>query len=266
MHGDYIGEDMADPSTASLDPIFWSFHSYIDLLWWQWQQVEGHKVNTGLDSRLCGLFKDRGHKPENRFRVKDVLDPLNQLQYTYDYTRHDAPSPPPLPNQLFTTHPAVDFVLSGHKDPEIVRSLDVAAPEPGFRRARLNFTGVQVTTPFSYGADIYLVPADEEFQPREAGFRERYLVDLMYMWKAHPHGAHEGHGGHGHPALTHNIAVDVTRTLDELAHSGDQRPWKVWIALTADSASMAHMHVPDAANTHNVAMNMDFRSVTLMVE
>lgn len=33
MHGDYVGGDMAEPSLAALDPIFWSFHAYIDLLW-----------------------------------------------------------------------------------------------------------------------------------------------------------------------------------------------------------------------------------------
>src|SRR5207253_4673669 len=50
MHGTYIGGDMADPSAAVLDPIFWSFHSYFDLLWWQWQQMAGHRENTGLES------------------------------------------------------------------------------------------------------------------------------------------------------------------------------------------------------------------------
>ncbi len=266
MHGTYIGGDMADPSAAGLDPIFWSFHGYIDLLWWQWQQMEGHKENTGLESRLCGLFKDHEHKPENRFRVKDILDPVNQLQYTYDYTRRDVPVPPPVPGQLFTTHPAVDFALSGRRDPEIVRSLDVTVPKPGFGRARLNFTGVRVTTPLSYGADIYLVPADEAFRPREVGFRERYLVGLLYMWKAHHHGTHGGHGGHNDPARTHNIAVDVTRALGELARSGDGRRWKVWVALTPDSLSHAPMHVLAAANANDAAMNLDFRDVTLAVE
>jgi tyrosinase len=266
MHGEYVGGDMADPSLAALDPIFWSFHCYIDLLWWQWQQMAGHKENTGLESRLCGLFKDREHKPENQFRVKDVLDTVNQLQYTYDYTRRDVPPSVPVPGQLFTTHPAVDFVLSGRRDPDIVRSLDLTVPRPGFSRARLNFTGVQVMPPFSYGIDIYMVPADEEFQPREKSVRERYLVDLVYIWKAHHHGPHGGHGGHNNPMLMHNIAVDVTRALGELARSGDARRWKVWIALSAASVSRAPMRLLAAATDYDAVMNVNFRDVTLVVE
>lgn len=266
MHTAYIGQDMADPSSAALDPIFWSFHCYIDLLWWQWQQIEGHKVTTGLESRLCGLFKDREHKPENRFQVKDVLDPVNQLGYTYDYTRRDVPVAPPVPGQLFTTHPAVDFVLSGRKDPEIVRSLDVIVPKPGFATARLNFRGVQVMTPFSYSADIYLVPRDEEFRPREVLFRERYLVNFLYIWMAHHHGSHGGNGSHSETVHTHNIAVNVTLTLGELASYGDERRWRVWIALSTDSLSLAPVHALIAATANDSAMKMDFRDVTLAVE
>jgi tyrosinase len=265
MHGRYIAGDMGDTSSAALDPIFWSFHSYIDLLWWQWHQIARNKESTGLESRLCGLFKDREHKPENRFQVKDVLDPESQLQYTYDYTRRDVPVPPPVPGQLFATHPALDFALSGRKDPEIVRSLDVTVPAPGFARARLNFTGVQVMTPFSYDAEIYLVPADEAFRPREASFRERYFVGYLYIWKHH-HGAHGEHGDPNAPPRMHNIAVDVTRALAELARSGDGRRWKVWIALAADTEPHAPVNVLEAATATDAATSMDFRDVTLAVE
>ncbi len=133
MHDAYVGGDMADPSVAVLDPIFYSFHCYIDLLWAQWQQT--FETDTDLDARLCGLFKDREHLPENRFRVKDTLDTAAQLGYVYEYK--PGPPPPTLPSELeaarpFPAHPAFDFVVSAHKPPEIVRALDVTIPEPGF--------------------------------------------------------------------------------------------------------------------------------------
>jgi Common central domain of tyrosinase len=53
MHGNYIGGLMGDPSTAALDPIFWSFHAYIDLLFLQWQQTPNHAVTTDPGFTMC---------------------------------------------------------------------------------------------------------------------------------------------------------------------------------------------------------------------
>jgi hypothetical protein len=188
------------------------------------------------------------------------LDTANQLAYTYAYTRRDVPAPSPIPGQLFATHPAVDFVLSARKDPEIIRELDVTIPNPGFDRARLDFTGIRVATPFSYGADIYLTPDEEEFRPRDVTFRERYLVDFLYIWKAHHHGAHSHHND---PAMTRNIAVDVTRALTSLARSAEGRRWKARIALVADDVTVAPMHGLEAVDMSDAVGSIDFRDVTL---
>jgi Common central domain of tyrosinase len=275
MHGSYVGGDMGNSSTAARDPIFWAFHTYIDLLWYQWQQVQGHEVNTDLEARLCGLFKDREHT--NRFQVKNVLDPT-KLGYTYDY----APGEPPPSitrtdkERFFVSHPAVDFVLSGRKSPEAVRTLEVTIPNKGFKEARLIFTGVKASQPFSYEADIYLTPPDEEFQPKDVEFRERYLVDLLYMWQAHHHAVASDldRGRHEHEAHTLNVAVDLGRTLDSLADAHAGETWRVWVALTAS------IDAPSARDTHaerfgaaaaeapggTIADHMDFRDLMLRVD
>src|SRR5260370_964766 len=65
MHGNYLGGLMADPSTAALDPIFWSFHAYIDLLFLQWQQTPNHTVTTDPGFKMCIPKDPDKHVPFN---------------------------------------------------------------------------------------------------------------------------------------------------------------------------------------------------------
>jgi hypothetical protein len=270
MHGEYVGGNIADPASAALDPLFWSFHCYIDLLWSQWQ--EKHQVDTDLDARLCGVFTDRNdpHNPKTWMRVKDVLTTA-ALGYSYEWKPGE---PPPArftlaAGPLFPTHPAVDFAVSARKQPEIVRTLNLTIPEPGFQAARLIFTGVNAGPSFSYGADIYLTPQDEEFRPHERDFRDSYLADMLYFWKAHHHGAHGGHSTHGEQRF--DMVVDLSRALASLA---DKRPggeWRVSVALTAsDSKSRPH-HVDHGARLAAAPMPtdradvMNFGELTLRV-
>lgn len=168
---------MAQPPFAALDPIFFSFHWYLDLLWAQWQ--ENFDTDTDVEARLCGLFKDREHRPENRFRVQDTLDTKTQLGYVYEHTPGEqAPAWATVEaTALFPAHPAFDFVVSARKKPELVRTLDVTIPEPGFENAQLLLTGVNVMTPFSYSADIYLARASEELHLEDREFRATHLAD-----------------------------------------------------------------------------------------
>jgi len=246
MHGTYIGGDMGDPSSAALDPIFWSFHAYHDLLFTQWEQMPGHGVDTDLEARLRGLFKDRQHQPANRFRVRDVIkdvhDPSGaQLGYTYEYIPGDRPPVRALVGAgdgLFAAHPAVDFVVSGRKTPELVRSLDVKVPQRDLTSARLVVTGLKIPSSFSYGLDVYLAPADQDFRPEDVEFRERYLVDQLFVWRHHAHGdprqPQHGHGRSEQPqrhAL--NALVDVGQAVGSLARNRPGQDWRLWVALAA---------------------------------
>jgi tyrosinase len=265
MHDGYIGGDMAQPPFAALDPIFFSFHCYLDLLWAQWQ--ENFDTDTDLEARLCGLFKDREHRPENRFRVKDTLDTKTQLGYVYEYTPGEqAPARPAVAaTALFPAHPAFDFVVSARKKPELVRTLDVTIPAPGFETAQLLLTGVNVMTPFSYSADIYLTPAGEELRLEDREFRATHLADLLYFWQAH-------HGGND--ARTHDLTVDLGRALESLAETHQGEKWRVSVALAAsetqpwpDHGHHEHgeVHAAPAPKAADLAETMDFGDLTLNV-
>jgi hypothetical protein len=265
MHDGYIGGDMAQPSFAALDPIFFSFHCYLDLLWAQWQ--EKFDTDTDLDARLCGLFKDREHLPETRFRVKDTLDTKTQLGYVYQYTPGEAaPTRPGVAaTPPFPAHPAFDFVVSARKKPALVRTLDITIPQPGVEGAHLQLTGVNVTTPFSYSADIYLTSAGEELRLEDREFRATHLADLLYFWQAH-------HGGDDR--RTHDLTVDLGLALKSLAetHAGEQ--WRVSVALGASQTpprphhgehEHAHAHGAAAHQPVDLAATMNFGDLTLNV-
>ena len=263
MHDSYVGGDMAQPSFAALDPIFFSFHCYLDLLWAQWQ--ESFDTDTDLEARLCGLFKDREHLPENRFRVRDLLDTETQLGYVYEYTPGEqAPVRPAVAAPpLFPAHPAFDFVVSARKKPELVRTLDITIPKPGVEGAYLLLTGMNVTTPFSYSADIYLTPAGEELHLEDREFRATHLADLLYFWQAH-HGAND--------ARTHDLTVDLGRALRALAETHAGERWRVSVALGASGTrprphhgEHEHPHAAAAPQAVDPAEVIDFGDLTLNV-
>jgi hypothetical protein len=260
MHSEFIGGSMSDPGAAAEDPIFFSFHCYLDLLWAQWQNK--FNTDTDLDARLCGLFKDRDHLEENRFHVRDTLETEAQLGYVYEYTPGE-PAPTPTV-ELFPTHPALDFVASARKPPAIVRTVEFTVPQPGVEGATLRFTDVHVTTPFSYGADVYLTPAGEELRTQDRAFRARYLANMLYFWRAH----------HSHGDNTHNITVDLSRALPYLTRSHAGERWVVSVALTAsDSGGTPHGggHGHDHGGGHghpalapaDPAQTMNFGDLTL---
>jgi hypothetical protein len=253
MHSLYVGGALAEPTEAAQDPIFFSFHSYIDLLWAQWQK--NFESDTDLDVKLCGLFKDRDHLEENRFRVKDTLDTEAQLGYRYEFSPGE-PAPPPTA-AIFPTHPAIDFVASARTEPAIVRTVEFNVPPPGVESAVLQFTDVHVTTPFSYGADIYLTPAGEELRTSDRAFRATYLANMLFFWKAH----------HSHGDNKHVITVDVGRALTYLARSHAGERWVVSVALTAVEGGGhghgGHEHDPAAAAAPASAEAMNFGDLTL---
>lgn len=254
MHDGFVSGTMADPGTSAEDPMFFSFHCYIDLLWAQWQ--ERGETDTGLESRLCGLFKDREHLPENRFCVKDTLDPERQLGYKYEYTPGPAP-PGPGAAPGFPAHPAIDAVPSARARPALVRTLELTVPEVGVKGAALRLSGVNVAPRFSYGAEIYLSPAAEDLRTEDRDFRAAHLASVVYLWKAH----------HGHDKV-HNIRVDLGRALEYLAegHAGER--WVVSVALTASASARPdhdHDHGPSVrpAATPPDADTMNFGELTL---
>jgi tyrosinase len=234
IHDSYVGGNMADPSSAGEDPLFWSFHTYIDLLFAQWQE-RGNKVDSCLQCEFCGLFKQSNPTPV-RYKVEDVLD-IKQMGYSYEYKPQ---TPDVLLSQkavaqarYFEPHPAVDFALSGEKPAEITKSENVTVPQPGIGEVKLRLSGVKINTSFSYQGNVYLYPANTPFKPLSRAFRSRYLVDVFTIWKTHTDASGEGHAAHEQST---DIGLDLTDEMKGLATSQAGKHWVVTVVLVTDNS------------------------------
>jgi len=245
MHDSFIAGDMSDPSRASLDPIFWSFHAYFDLLWSQWQDMSGHKTDTCLTCKLCGLFRDAAQT--ERFTVQNVLKTDTDLSYKYEY------NPPPITmaggagpaatSAPFEPHPAADFALSATRAPDVVRTYDVEIPKTPFTQAALTLSGLKQNDRFTYQANVYLHPKNEPFRPMDASFRQRYLVDVFTLWRAH----RGGHGAGANAVGTMDWPVDLTSQLRSLSRQHAGETWTATVALVRRPGEPGKFTPPSAA-------------------
>jgi tyrosinase len=248
MHSRYVVGYLYDVRTAAQDPIFWSFHTFIDLLYAQWQQMPGHVVDTCLTCTLTWNTPLPNYQPYTIGQVSQPIvdgfipipDPGPDKGYSYEYTPPAPPTEGALESvsaELFPTHPAKDFAASGQKEPEAVETMAITIPEPGFSEGQVRLKGVTLGTPFPYSGDIYLSPQDVAFNPRDFDFREKYFVNLISIWMGHE--GHEGHGDHNdhgagntaHGMHDVDILVDLTPQLRSLAATHAGETWNLNVAL-----------------------------------
>lgn len=231
MHPEFIGGLMAEPGTAAQDPIYFSFHCFIDLLWAEWQRRNGSPPLSSPDHDLRGFLDQPRHK------VADFHNTLD-LDYAYAYTDqlHTAfgvPVPPPPPSrELMMTQPLeavseADFTTELREKARVQFRL-TAPPDRG-RRVVVRLDELKVPVTGSYTLRAFVHPADVEFRRDDEAFARSYGVGYVSMWRAHdashggghgtphgPHGGHGHHGGHGPPAhhpTAGTARFDVTAVL-----------------------------------------------------
>jgi hypothetical protein len=214
MHPSFIGGKMANPETAAEDPIYFSFHCFIDLLWAEWQRRNGMPPPTSAGHDL------RGFQAQPKHTVTEFQD-TEELDYVYEYSAQlkdafdvEAPAPPAAPELLesqplqpaFTVGIAEELRRTerlqyrvragGTAPPAIVRLNEIKVPKSG-----------------SYVLRAYLHPADVDFAPDDPDFAERYFLDYVALWQAHAMPEGDGHHAHAHhpPAMT--ARFDATAKL-----------------------------------------------------
>lgn len=223
MHGTYIGGLMGDPTTAAEDPIYWSFHAFIDFMWAEWQRRNPDKRITSLDAVLRGF--DHLKVPQ---RVRDFLGP-----YEYNEAlREDLlePKVPPTPKMIGTAKPLFERSI---KDQFKLGTADFSLA--GFvdqRRMILKLKGMNLPKVASYTIHVYVVPRGTDVSKLDEGQRASSYAGYVSVWTTHQpkqvgdghehHGHGIGHGGgHHHPA-TINSRVDVTDAVRRARAGGHQ--------------------------------------------
>lgn len=217
MHGNYIGGDMGDPNFAAEDPIYWSYHAFIDMQWDRWQKIH-RKEPTCLACPLQGF---------PAAPTTALVRAVEALGYFYRHAPEDiAPAPPalvaalqPKVIPLKATLPEAEkrVAVWGGEGPF---AFQLNLPAPVFQRTDLWLTGVRVPQTISYAIDAYLHPKQEAFAPGRPEFQTRYFLGRFGLWKGHGHGQ------------TTNIFLPVTAQLRRLVAAGANENWIVTLAVT----------------------------------
>lgn len=235
MHDGYIGGLMARPSTAARDPIFYSFHSFIDLLWWQWQKNAAHETDTCLDCELCGTG----------MTVKQVIESEGQLNVTYEFD----PQPTPVAvsdgvSKRFP-HVPIDLALSATQDAIETRTIDVKIPNQKKSETVVLVNGVRITSPHSYQINAYFFPnsVEGQYDPRNRDFRKKYLAYVGSIWKSH-------HSDHSAEPARQTFAIDLTERVNALVGGQQGSDWKLRVELLVS---------PPPAGEPAAAINSDER-------
>jgi len=213
MHGTYINGDMSNPSRAARDPIFWSFHAYIDLLFDRWQKKHG-KSPTSLNSTLRGLTVKN--------KVGDVVD-VTDLGYFYTHAPADIT--PPIAPLIADMGPRT---IRAHQPVTAENSklgtvtYRFKVPKGGFKTAHVRFINVKVPETISYEGALYLYPADKTFEPKDEAFSKAYrLKKSFFMWQGHA-----GHAG-GHDDVRADSYRRITKELQGISQDHVGENWQL---------------------------------------
>jgi len=182
-----ISRDMKFPRTAALDPIFWSFHSFVDLVWTRWQRL--HVPNQGSQSFQDGSaiiwFRDRSYAIDTTAKISDF-----NYEYDYDYMAADGPVPSPgltaaapLASVYSPPRRTVSFTVVTEAGRYL--SLRPAQPIMSASNAVLRVANVPVFHDRSYRFDFYLHPATIDVSSINAQARRPLLLRTVTQWQSH---------------------------------------------------------------------------------
>jgi len=273
MHSAYINGSMANPMTAANDPIFFSFHSFIDYIFETWIQEHGTSSITGgaefmrsEQERSLPLPPgfDEGSASgtvtagatQNMGRAEVYFD-IENLGYGYQMSSGGDFIPKDSIERLLQ-----QSLVAGSAFGNSPRSLFRSLMSYGGRKADSQpnnvFEGTlsipnsiqsneryllgiirnPVQDDFSFAADVYLHPVSVSANIADDDFRERYLAVSTAYWKL---GGHHNSGGN-----TTALRTDLTQVLRSLiaAQNGGES-WKISLAISSDETDGVSFRNPE---------------------
>jgi len=253
MHSTYIAGHMASPPTAALDPIFFSFHAYIDLLYEQWLQTHGKDSVTSQNLFLRGDQPDSVTPPpgfvsgageKSMGQVKLYFD-TKALGYEFEINDDDKlisrdelikvlgledQQDPPIFGAAARSLITRLLANGGYQPksmPDFVRTVDVAIPKSvtASQRFFASFARNDREPDLSYQMDVYLYPKAAPFDSGSEPFRNRYLTGT---------GVHWGTGAlHNHEEIPPPMRLNISSAMSDLVKGGHGgETWSMSIAIT----------------------------------
>jgi tyrosinase len=193
LHG-FVGGLLCCPSSAANDVIFWSFHTFFDVVWW-WRQQPEQSIDDTIPCQSCklnGMRMQTASRPNGPTVVRDVTNTVAQLGYTYDFT------PEALPPVVLTS--ATDRSFSRRlpvlaelalRQPALVRQFNVELPKSKPGNVVIALEEAEAPVDIAYLGFVYLHPKSRPFDATDIDFRNRYLAGYIGMW-----GSQHAQAGH----------------------------------------------------------------------
>ncbi len=179
MHTPFTQGDMGDDVTAARDALFWSYHCYLDLMWYRWQVQ--HNAFEGASTELLppDLAKQYNHFPVP-MTVGQTLNPAN-LGYSYDL-----PGVPEGVAQLATNSDVLtptenaprSFGWPGKARAPVRPAQDVVSKPV----ALVTLAGFEGPNQGSYAVEFYLHPRDVPAEFDAPDFRAKYFAGQYVVW------------------------------------------------------------------------------------
>lgn len=181
IHG-LIGPTMGDPESASRDPIYWSFHAYVDLIWARWQRVHTSTAKPQPFTTPNAKIWVEPFTPVVADTAQTSTMPTG-FAYGYDYDFSIDPLATPVAAVAMTRS-----LLAAKPTGERMMTTDPITVQ-GARRRLLRVSEVQVLRDTTYAIQAYVHPPSMNIQSLGQADRSRYLADSATVWKSsHAHG------------------------------------------------------------------------------
>ncbi|MFT5779760.1 MAG: tyrosinase [Crocinitomicaceae bacterium] len=209
MHSDFISGELRTPPFAAYDPIFFSFHAYIDLIYDVW--ITKHNAQAGgdmtsLDYYLRGQQPAAYNLPGWNTGSTGVPETMGQILLYTDHAKLGYEYPASALNHFFTEEEMTAFlsdkkgapVVFGnakksvgtlliqnaelapvHEDNQTVVSRDLSASADDITNYYLDFTSPLTS---SYRVDVYIHPKSVEPKIKKKKFRNKYFAVSASYW------------------------------------------------------------------------------------
>jgi tyrosinase len=185
-----ISRDMRVPQSASNDPIFWSFHAFIDLIWTRWQRLHVTDQNPQpfQNGEAIIWFRDRSFAIKTTAKIADF-----NYDYDYDYAGADGPVPSPA---LMAAAQTVSVYAPAKRSMPLATAAETgryltlrpSGPITTTSNVALRIVGATVYSDKSYRMDLYLHAGNVDIASIDAQARRPLLVRTIGIWRTH-------HGG-----------------------------------------------------------------------
>jgi hypothetical protein len=255
MHSEYIGGLMGHPFTAAEDPIYWSFHAFIDRLWERWHRIHG-KRPTCLECTLRAF--PSGPKAGHVERTETQVD-LGEGNLTLGYFYSFRPEETQDISALRTAEPAV-ITAASREERETLHVLQQVGSSLIFklptldtvpRRAALWLVEVIPPVRQSCRVSVFLHPPSVDPSVADGHARNRYHIGDFSFWKAH----------HLLPGQTAGAVLEVTTAIRQYADEGAQRLLTLVPKFLPDEVDGGHHHHDEEPRGqlrfHAIALQVD---------